>query len=191
MFRREMPAEAVPEGVRGSNTGSAYSSDRVGAYSALPAEGRTFAVTPHHENLEGGGVRFNVEDVTAASKEDKQKKVLPSGTLRQTRLKEAKAHYESDENKGFGYQVTFTPMRLEAESAAPVGLIHTGSNAFLATCLTAFARHLPLALNPDHIWALIAYGFAKHVDENAEALRKNFVQHEGKKRLLVQVITSQ
>ena len=62
-------------------------------------------------------------------------------------------------------------MRLEAESRCPEGLIHAGSDAFLVACLTAFARHLPLALNPDHIWAVIAYGFAKHVDKNAEVTR--------------------
>jgi len=186
-FGQKMPAEAVPEGVTGSTTGRAYSTDRVGPHSALPAAGRTFDVTPHHELRAGGGVRFNVENVSPASKEDHHKQVLPSATLRKRRLTEAKAHYESDDREGFGYQVKFTPMRLEAESRCPEGLIHAGSDAFLVACLTAFARHLPLALNPDHIWAVIAYGFAKHVDKNAEALRKNFVQHEGKKRLLVEV----
>jgi len=41
------------------------------------------------------------------------------------------------------------------------------------------------------VWAQIAWGFAKHVDNHAEELRSNFAQHEGKKRrLLVLVVTS-
>ena len=60
-----------------------------------------------------------------------------------------------------------------------------GSQGFFAACLSAFAQHLPLAFSPDHIWALISYAFAQHVDQNAEALRANFVKHQGKKRLEV------
>ncbi|KAL7574166.1 hypothetical protein ACA910_014845 [Epithemia clementina (nom. ined.)] len=65
-------------------------------------------------------------------------------------------------------------------------LVHVGSDGFIMALMTAFAQHLPLILSPDHIWILISYAFAKHVDENAEQLRKIFVNHEGKKRLLVQ-----
>ena len=35
-------------------------------------------------------------------------------------------------------------------------------------------------LTPDLIWLAIIQGFAKHVNENAEKLRKAFVAHEGK-----------
>ena len=51
--------------------------------------------------------------------------------------------------------------------------------------VTAFAQHSPLTLSPDHIWVEICHAFAKHVDKNALILRKNYVQHEGKKSLLV------
>jgi len=65
-------------------------------------------------------------------------------------------------------------------------LVHVGGNGFLFATISAFAYHLPLILAPDHVWMLINYAFAKHVDQNAKELRKNFVQHEGKKRLLVE-----
>jgi hypothetical protein len=42
-----------------------------------------------------------------------------------------------------------------------------------------------LALSPDIIWLAIAQGFAKHVNENAESLRKKFVSHEGKKEIVI------
>ena len=177
------PEEQLPEGIIGHNKGRSYSADRVGPYSSLtPASGRTFKVTPHFEKLtQVEGVRFNVEDVTPASQSDTHYPVLGASQSKSTRLKEAKAFYSSGENRGRGYQVVH-PMRIEAESAAAEQLVYTGSQAFLHTCLTSFARHLPLALKPDHIWSMITYGFAKHVDKNAEALRANFVQHEGKKR---------
>lgn len=50
----------------------------------------------------------------------------------------------------------------------------------------AFYRHYPLELSPDALWFCIAQGFAHHVNLHAEALRKRFVQHEGKLLLLVE-----
>lgn len=59
-------------------------------------------------------------------------------------------------------------------------LVYSGGSGFFVAALMAFAQHLPLQLSPDHIWSLIMYAFAKHVDTNAEALRSNFVAHQGK-----------
>lgn len=50
---------------------------------------------------------------------------------------------------------------------------------------TAFAHHHPLVLSPDDLWLCLAQGFAKHVNENAEALRDRFVQHRGQLTLVV------
>lgn len=58
-------------------------------------------------------------------------------------------------------------------------------NGLLAAVDSAFNNHYPLTLGPDDIWLAIAQGFALHVNANAEALRGRFVQHEGKKELLV------
>ena len=58
-------------------------------------------------------------------------------------------------------------------------------NRFLATVHTAYSKHYPLVLTPDVIWMCIAQGFAAHVNCNAEKLRHLFVQHEGKKELIV------
>ncbi|KAL9648544.1 hypothetical protein ABK040_012204 [Willaertia magna] len=38
---------------------------------------------------------------------------------------------------------------------------------------------------PDHVWLAIAQGFAKHIDNNAEELRNKFVDHEGKKTIVI------
>lgn len=125
---------------------------------------RTFDVIKKHEKLEGGsGVCFNVETVPSPTQEHLRKPKLGRtealGRLQQIRIEAASEH----EN-----------------------LVHSGGKGFLVALLMAFAQHLPLQLSPDHIWALITYAFTKHVETNAEALRSNFVSHQGKKRLLVE-----
>lgn len=56
-------------------------------------------------------------------------------------------------------------------------------NPFLQTVENCFNGHLPLAISPDHIWTLIAQGFADHVRKNAEELRSRFVNFQGKTEL--------
>jgi hypothetical protein len=51
--------------------------------------------------------------------------------------------------------------------------------------MLAFANHLPLALSPDHLWAVITSGFAYHVNQHAEELRHNFVNHTGQLQIEV------
>jgi hypothetical protein len=51
----------------------------------------------------------------------------------------------------------------------------------------AFAEHRPLSLSPDHIWLIIAQGFAIHVDQHAEELRSRFVRHDGRAEVAVSV----
>jgi hypothetical protein len=59
-------------------------------------------------------------------------------------------------------------------------------NGFLQACYTAFANHQHLILSPDDVWIAIAQGFSCHVNVNAEALRRKFVQHDGKKYIEIQ-----
>ncbi|MBV6627116.1 MAG: DUF4419 domain-containing protein [Rivularia sp. (in: Bacteria)] len=49
----------------------------------------------------------------------------------------------------------------------------------------AFAEHRPLLLTPDAIWMAIAQGFAQHINNNAEGLRYQFVNHSNKRELKV------
>jgi len=87
--------------------------------------------------------------------------------------------------RGLGGQKNSEPVRIEARSETPADLVHCGGDGFMAACMTAFARHLPLELAPDHIWALVAFAFGRHVNKHAEALRHHFVDFEGKQRLVV------
>lgn len=59
------------------------------------------------------------------------------------------------------------------------------ANPFIGTIHFAYANHVPLALSPDDLWITLAQGFANHVNNNAEALRKKFIPFDGKQKLIV------
>lgn len=58
-------------------------------------------------------------------------------------------------------------------------------NGLLAATHIAFDEHRPLSLTPDSFWLTIANGLAKHINLNSENLRHNFVDHDGKKVIVV------
>jgi len=63
--------------------------------------------------------------------------------------------------------------------------VFSKQNMFAKAVHSAFYGHYPLVLSPDIIWLTIAQGLANHVDQNAEKLRKDFVNHTGKKDLCI------
>ena len=60
------------------------------------------------------------------------------------------------------------------------------THPFAQAAHDAFYEHCPLTITPDDVWFCIAQGFAHHVNLNAEALRKKFVRHKGKLKLVVE-----
>lgn len=62
-------------------------------------------------------------------------------------------------------------------------IVQTYSHSFVQAVYQAYADHRPLEISPDMMWLMIAQGFALHVKENAEDLRKIFVDHEGQVNL--------
>ena len=64
-------------------------------------------------------------------------------------------------------------------------LLYFGSYPFYNCFINAFANHYPLRFSPDIIYLAILQGFARHVDANAEKLRKKFVNFQGRKLLTV------
>jgi len=141
-----------------------------------PTTGKVFSVIPFHESLRGEkGVVFAVED-TVSEKADRNMPVLSREDEISKARRDGKIYY------GEKHEV-----KIEQLSSTPPNLVYAGGHAFLASVMTAFARHLPLVLGPDQIWSVISFGFAQHVDQNSEELREHFVCHEGKKALLVVV----
>ena len=70
-----------------------------------------------------------------------------------------------------------------SNTTSPV--VFSRQHGFVGAAYLAFNDHRPLVISPDHIWLLICQGFAIHVRENAEAMRHQFVAHEGKKEIRI------
>jgi hypothetical protein len=58
-------------------------------------------------------------------------------------------------------------------------------NGLIGTILTAYSHHIPLKLRPDDLWIAIMIAFGLYVTKHAEEMRHIFVDHEGKKQLIV------
>ena len=89
-------------------------------------------------------------------------------------------------SKSKGVTTIYPPMRgFEANSTVDGGVFEAGVHPFVGAVQLAFDAHLPLSLSPDHVWVVLAQGFANHLRLHAEALRDRFVAHQGKLLLSV------
>ena len=178
----KVPIEMVPQGIT-PNKHQTYQRDSAAFPGYRVSAGRhyqnTFDVTPKHTILDNG-VRFNVESVPDPLPGDVTK---PRVSRKDELAKISESLTSAHNQQGYGNRVSNA--RLEAVSKHDTDLIYKGGNGFIVAVVTAFAQHLPLELSPDIIWSLITYSFAKHVDEHPEELRHNFVDHKGKKRILI------
>ncbi len=79
-------------------------------------------------------------------------------------------------------------LTLEAYSKSERGAVFVKSksnNIFISTIHSCWSDHYSLTLSPDMIWLCITQGLAQHINKNSEKLRSKFVEHEGKKKLIV------
>ncbi|CAB9501177.1 expressed unknown protein [Seminavis robusta] len=143
---------------------------------------RTFDVVANHTVLENG-VIFNVETVPQVLPEHLQSPRLSESDILEAVLTEAGKFYREPT-----YPIPLSPeVHVEIMSRLdPDKTVFAGGQGFLAAGMLAFAQHLPLALSPDHLWAVIASGFAYHVDQYAEELRHHFVNHTGQAEIHIQ-----
>ncbi|PFH44614.1 hypothetical protein AMATHDRAFT_132293, partial [Amanita thiersii Skay4041] len=58
-------------------------------------------------------------------------------------------------------------------------------NGFVETVMEAYNHHRALIIRPDDVWLAILTQFSFFINGNAETLRKQFVAHEGKKKLVI------
>jgi hypothetical protein len=73
---------------------------------------------------------------------------------------------------------------VEASSISEDNYLSTANN-LISAVNTAYDGHLPLVLSPDMLWLAISQGLSTHITNNAEQLRHQFVNFEGKKELIV------
>lgn len=59
------------------------------------------------------------------------------------------------------------------------------SNGFIGAIYNAYSNHHRLVLRPDDVWLAIVIAFADYIDNHAEEMRQAFVDHDGKKQLIV------
>src|SRR5947209_8272990 len=58
-------------------------------------------------------------------------------------------------------------------------------NGLLGTMYMAYSEHIPLVLRPDDLWIAIVVSFGNYVKNNSEKMKNLFVDHVGKKQLVV------
>ncbi|KAJ7161880.1 hypothetical protein C8R43DRAFT_1063146 [Mycena crocata] len=63
--------------------------------------------------------------------------------------------------------------------------IAPNENGFVNTLMTAYSQHHALIIRPDDVWLAIVSQFCLYINANAELLRANFAEHEGKRELEV------
>lgn len=73
---------------------------------------------------------------------------------------------------------------VEASSVSEGNYVSIKHNLIYAVN-TAYDQHLPLVFSPDMIWLAISQGLSNHITNNAEQLRHQFVDFDGKKELIV------
>ena len=180
--------ELIPEGITYNRPGRSFPASFERGVEGGAPHTSTFSVEAKHSKLaKGKGVNFNVETVPEPLESHLHKGTLSRKELIQN-IKETCAKHHTRQEQGVS-DIRYNQSEIKMEALCETNndrMVHVGGNGFIMACVTAFAQHLPLTLSPDHIWILISYAFAKHVDQNAEQLRQNFVHHEGKQRLLVE-----
>lgn len=81
-------------------------------------------------------------------------------------------------------KVLQSPVEASSRLKDPVLAIGARHQLYEAVSL-AHNRHYPLVLDPDTIWLTVAQGLANHINNNAEKLRRRFVAHDGKKKVII------
>ncbi|KAJ2904245.1 hypothetical protein MKZ38_008456 [Zalerion maritima] len=67
------------------------------------------------------------------------------------------------------------------------GRILSSKNGFVNACIDAYNDHHNLVIRPEDVWFAILSQLSIYVNHNAEALRNQFVNHEGRDDLFIEV----
>jgi hypothetical protein len=74
---------------------------------------------------------------------------------------------------------------IEGSSDDHPSLVASFGNPLVETIHHCYAEHRRLVLSPDTIWLQICHGVAIHINNQAEQLRAQFVDHAGKRNIVV------
>jgi hypothetical protein len=112
-------------------------------------------------------------------------KINKSGCKELVDMKEALAIAIGKNNTQYNGQRKKVRRRIEAIGNFDKKVRASGYNSFVGSCFTSFEQHKRLILSPDIVWLAIVQQLAIHVNNNPEILRKEFVNFEGKKSILI------
>ena len=121
--------------------------------------------------LNGGGVKFHIEDKVPPETQLKQN----SGLVCWEKILRESGVPASEYN-------------IKTHSTNDSNLVCFNLNACFDGFLTAFDKHYSLVLSPDMIMLLISQGIATYINENAESLRDKLVDFEGQKTLKIEML---
>lgn len=82
-------------------------------------------------------------------------------------------------------EIEYDKQNIIASSFSDEKFVSYNRQAFFRGMIDAFAGHYPLVLTPDAVWLVICQGFAHYVNDDPEAVRSFFVDHEGQAQLVV------
>lgn len=68
------------------------------------------------------------------------------------------------------------------------GIRGSRNNGFVQTVIDCYNNHHNLVIRPDDIWTAILTQFSFYINKNAEEFRSQFVDFEGKKELVVEIV---
>ena len=111
----------------------------------------------------------------------KSKRLLQASPFREVMLRSVivERDRKEEENWSRGYSKRL----IEALPKDQPDMIGAEFHPFVAAVHTAYAEHYPLTISPDMIWLLITQGFAMHINQHPEEMRRYFVDFQGKKNL--------
>lgn len=124
------------------------------------------------------GITFKIEDLT---KPDKVLHLIDPNQIYKDLILSDYGYSEYDLKE----KSIDIPYNIIAKSQSPNSLVTFGYHSFFNGMYQSYADHRPFVLSPDMIWLLISQGFAQHVNNNAEQMRKYFVDFDGKLTLIV------
>ena len=75
--------------------------------------------------------------------------------------------------------------KVVASSFDPGDKVKYQDNGFVHTVLEAYNHHYDLVIRPDDVWISILCQLSCHINSHAKEVRKHFVSHEGKKKLVI------
>ncbi|CAF1316392.1 unnamed protein product [Rotaria sordida] len=97
-------------------------------------------------------------------------------------------NYSDDDGDYMNYLDCEKYRQIYFEANGPHTHLVEGGHALFEAYFAAYNAHEDIVLSPDDIWLMITIYYSRYVDDNAEQMRHLFVDHEGQKELVVEIM---